>query len=92
MANVSFHACALICGVFKTNLKDGRKRRGQAFSCAPCRRKREGARLGEGDGVQSENGSEEKGSKRKTIISLLFKFHPGLTVESQVSNLIWRGD
>lgn len=57
MANVSFHACALICWVFKTNLKDGRKRRGQAFS-APGPEKRERVRLKEGR-CRSENGSKE---------------------------------
>lgn len=55
MANVSFHACALICWVFKTNLKDGRIRRGQAFFfLRPVLEKGEGARLWEGDGAKME--------------------------------------
>lgn len=56
VTNVSFHACALICWVFKTNLKDGRKRRGQTnffFSSALC------------TGVQSEI-VRERWSKNKS--------------------------
>lgn len=60
MANVSFHACALICWVFKTNLEDGRKRRGQAFFLRPGPR-----RKGRERDWGSENESEGKGSRRK---------------------------
>lgn len=86
MANVSFHACALICWVFKTNLKDGGKRRGQAFS-VPGARERRGSEIGRGR-LEMEAGKRKR--KRKTIISLPFKSQLGLTVESQVSNFIWQ--